>query len=49
MHRAARASCIVKQIVMKESMKHDKDGDGLIENSGAADQTFDGWCVTGPR
>uniref|UniRef100_H2YFL2 Glucosylceramidase n=1 Tax=Ciona savignyi TaxID=51511 RepID=H2YFL2_CIOSA len=29
-------------------MRHDEDNDGLIENSGAADQTFDGWCVTGP-
>lgn len=30
-------------------MKFDKDGDGLIENSGYADQTYDGWTVTGPR
>uniref|UniRef100_H2YFL0 Glucosylceramidase n=1 Tax=Ciona savignyi TaxID=51511 RepID=H2YFL0_CIOSA len=37
-----------KAIVMQESMRHDEDNDGLIENSGAADQTFDGWCVTGP-
>nr|CAB3248405.1 non-lysosomal glucosylceramidase [Phallusia mammillata] len=36
------------KIVMRQSLKHDKDGDGLIENSGGADQTFDGWCVTGP-
>lgn len=34
--------------VMAKSMKHDKDGDGLIENSGTADQTFDGWSVKGP-
>ena len=34
---------------MEASMKHDKDGDCLIENSGGADQTFDGWPVTGPR
>ena len=34
---------------MEHSLKQDKDGDGLIENSGAADQTFDGWCVLGPR
>ncbi|XP_039256839.2 non-lysosomal glucosylceramidase-like [Styela clava] len=34
--------------VMEMSMKHDKDGDGLIENGGTADQTFDGWSVTGP-
>uniref|UniRef100_H2YFK8 Glucosylceramidase n=1 Tax=Ciona savignyi TaxID=51511 RepID=H2YFK8_CIOSA len=38
----------VCRIVMQESMRHDEDNDGLIENSGAADQTFDGWCVTGP-
>lgn len=30
-------------------MKFDQDGDGLIENSGFADQTYDGWTVTGPR
>ena len=34
---------------MNHGMRHDQDGDGLIENSGAADQTFDGWCVQGPR
>uniref|UniRef100_H2YFL5 Glycosyl-hydrolase family 116 catalytic region domain-containing protein n=1 Tax=Ciona savignyi TaxID=51511 RepID=H2YFL5_CIOSA len=28
-----------------QSMRHDEDNDGLIENSGAADQTFDGWCA----
>ncbi|CAK8694587.1 unnamed protein product [Clavelina lepadiformis] len=36
------------KIVMNHGMRHDQDGDGLIENSGAADQTFDGWCVQGP-
>uniref|UniRef100_A0A4W4EJD8 Non-lysosomal glucosylceramidase n=1 Tax=Electrophorus electricus TaxID=8005 RepID=A0A4W4EJD8_ELEEL len=36
------------QAVMKTEMKFDKDGDGLIENSGYADQTYDGWSVTGP-
>ena len=35
--------------VMKRSMKWDKDGDGLIENSGSADQTYDTWIMTGPR
>ena len=34
---------------MERSLKHDKDGDGLIENDGSADQTFDGWYVNGPR
>jgi len=38
----------VCKVVMETSMKHDKDGDGLIENSGQADQTFDGWFVKGP-
>ena len=28
---------------------YDTDGDGLIENSGFADQTYDAWPVTGPR
>ncbi len=34
---------------METELKFDKDGDGLIENSGYADQTYDGWKVTGPR
>ncbi|XP_076828718.1 non-lysosomal glucosylceramidase [Brachyhypopomus gauderio] len=38
----------VCQAVMETEMKFDKDGDGLIENSGYADQTYDGWSVTGP-
>ncbi|XP_030017790.1 uncharacterized protein LOC115438354, partial [Sphaeramia orbicularis] len=37
------------QAVMESEMKFDLDGDGLIENSGYADQTYDGWTVTGPR
>lgn len=36
------------QVVMETEMKFDTDGDGLIENSGYADQTYDGWTVTGP-
>ncbi|XP_051578468.1 non-lysosomal glucosylceramidase-like isoform X2 [Myxocyprinus asiaticus] len=36
------------QTVMEMELKFDKDGDGLIENSGYADQTYDGWTVTGP-
>lgn len=27
----------------------DTDGDGVIENSGSPDQTFDSWVMTGPR
>lgn len=37
------------QAVMASELKFDLDGDGLIENSGFADQTYDGWTVTGPR
>ncbi|XP_030048660.1 LOW QUALITY PROTEIN: non-lysosomal glucosylceramidase [Microcaecilia unicolor] len=36
------------QFVMDSELKFDKDGDGLIENSGFADQTYDGWVMTGP-
>uniref|UniRef100_A0A671TX11 Non-lysosomal glucosylceramidase n=1 Tax=Sparus aurata TaxID=8175 RepID=A0A671TX11_SPAAU len=36
------------QAVMESELKFDLDGDGLIENSGYADQTYDGWTVTGP-
>lgn len=42
-------SAILIQTVMETELKFDKDGDGLIENSGYADQTYDGWTVTGPR
>ncbi|XP_041043261.1 non-lysosomal glucosylceramidase isoform X3 [Carcharodon carcharias] len=38
----------VCQAVMESELKFDTDGDGLIENSGYADQTYDGWAVTGP-
>ncbi|XP_068611885.1 non-lysosomal glucosylceramidase [Brachionichthys hirsutus] len=38
----------VCQAVMESELKFDRDGDGLIENSGYADQTYDGWTVTGP-
>ncbi|XP_018007770.1 non-lysosomal glucosylceramidase isoform X2 [Hyalella azteca] len=34
--------------VMESSSKFDTDGDGLIENSGTADQTFDTWVMHGP-
>ncbi|KAM9329739.1 non-lysosomal glucosylceramidase [Gastrophryne carolinensis] len=34
--------------VMETSLRFDHDGDGLIENSGFADQTYDGWVMTGP-
>ncbi|XP_027405420.1 non-lysosomal glucosylceramidase isoform X2 [Bos indicus] len=38
----------VLQAVMESEMKFDKDHDGLIENGGYADQTYDGWVTTGP-
>lgn len=34
---------------MESELKFDKDQDGLIENGGYADQTYDGWVATGPR
>ncbi|XP_028657263.2 non-lysosomal glucosylceramidase [Erpetoichthys calabaricus] len=36
------------QAVMETESQFDRDSDGLIENSGYADQTYDGWRVTGP-
>ncbi|MEE6517532.1 hypothetical protein FKM82_027811, partial [Ascaphus truei] len=33
---------------MELELRFDYDGDGLIENSGFADQTYDGWVMTGP-
>ncbi|KAL8601227.1 hypothetical protein ACOMHN_003033 [Nucella lapillus] len=33
--------------VMQKAESWDRDGDGLIENSGFADQTFDAWVMTG--
>lgn len=35
------------QTVMFKSMKFDTDHDGLIENSGSPDQTYDTWVMTG--
>ncbi|XP_012264048.2 non-lysosomal glucosylceramidase [Athalia rosae] len=37
----------IKQ-VMDLTHEWDKDGDGLIENSGFPDQTFDSWVMQGP-
>ncbi|KAF2897843.1 hypothetical protein ILUMI_08327 [Ignelater luminosus] len=34
-------------VVMVKSMKFDTDSDGLIENSGKPDQTYDTWVMTG--
>ncbi|XP_043934461.1 non-lysosomal glucosylceramidase isoform X1 [Protopterus annectens] len=38
----------VCKAVMESEQRFDKNGDGLIENSGYGDQTYDGWIVTGP-
>lgn len=34
--------------VMERSLAWDRDGDGLIENDGCPDQTFDTWTMQGP-
>ena len=34
---------------MEHAIEWDKDDDGLIENGGFADQTFDAWVMTGTR
>lgn len=34
---------------MAKAVSQDSDGDGLIDNSGFADQTYDAWIVSGPR
>ena len=33
---------------MLHSLKQDTDGDGVIDNGGFADNTFDCWIATGP-
>lgn len=39
----------VCKTIMEKTLKFDVDGDGLIENSGSPDQTFDTWIMTGSR
>ncbi|XP_049867777.1 non-lysosomal glucosylceramidase isoform X2 [Pectinophora gossypiella] len=34
--------------LLRRALSWDADGDGLIENSGSPDQTFDAWVMTGP-
>lgn len=41
-------SCLL-QAVMESELKFDTDNDGLIENGGIADQTYDAWVVDGAR
>ncbi|KAI5636137.1 glycosyl-hydrolase family [Phthorimaea operculella] len=35
-------------VLIRRAQLWDQDGDGLIENSGLPDQTFDAWVMTGP-
>ncbi|KAL4228193.1 Non-lysosomal glucosylceramidase [Mactra antiquata] len=37
----------VMKVLVERSLQWDKDNDGLIENGGFADQTFDAWVVHG--
>ena len=34
---------------MESAKTWDKDGDGVIDNGGYADQTFDAWVMKGAR
>ncbi|XP_039751489.1 non-lysosomal glucosylceramidase isoform X2 [Pararge aegeria] len=34
--------------LLRRGLEWDKDGDGLIENGGFPDQTYDAWVMTGP-
>lgn len=36
-------------VIMQEMLKYDQYKDGLIENCGKPDQTFDTWVMTGAR
>lgn len=36
-------------VLLRQALNWDVDGDGLIENSGFPDQTFDAWVMSGPR
>ncbi|XP_037772896.1 non-lysosomal glucosylceramidase-like [Penaeus monodon] len=38
----------VCRAVMDRCFAYDRDGDGLIENEGQADQTYDSWVMHGP-
>lgn len=37
------------QMVTDRVKTQDTDGDGIIDNGGFADQTYDAWTVTGAR
>ena len=44
----ARRARSTLQAVMETALSWDQDGDGMIENSGKPDQTFDSWVMSGP-
>ena len=37
------------KVAMEIAKKLDTDGDGIIDNSGFPDQTYDAWTVSGAR
>lgn len=37
------------QVLVESSKVWDVDGDGIIDNGGYADQTFDAWVMKGAR
>lgn len=46
---AVPSSPCLPQAVMESELRFDTDNDGLIENGGFADQTYDAWVVNGAR
>ena len=36
------------EVALERELKFDRDGDGLVENDGFPDQTYDVWAVKGP-
>ena len=42
-------SSFILQDVVELALRWDVDDDGLIDNAGFADQTFDAWTMTGAR
>ncbi len=37
------------KVVMENSLRWDTDDDGIIDNAGFADQTYDAWTMKGAR
>lgn len=40
---------VFSKFVTSRLKKQDTDGDGLVDNGGFADQTYDAWTVVGAR